>query len=75
MARFVSGRRTAGGSRETGVATRVESGTAAPENLDDAVTLHGDERGRTPTDEKLRGAGVDPADTTSGEQEPSAALG
>jgi len=55
---------------ETGVTTQGESRAAALENLDDAVALHGGERGRAPTDEELRAAGIDPADNTTGEQEP-----
>ena len=55
---------------ETGVTTQGESRNAALENLDDAVALHDGERGRTPTDEELRAAGIDPADNTTGTQEP-----
>jgi predicted RNase H-like HicB family nuclease len=55
---------------ETGVTTQGESRAAALENLDDAVALHDGERGRAPTDEELSAAGIDPADNTTGEQEP-----
>jgi len=55
---------------ETGVTTQGESRVAALENLDDAVALHDGERGRTPTDEELLAAGIDPADNTTGEREP-----
>ena len=55
---------------ETGVTTQGDSRAAALENLDDAVALHDDERRRAPTDEELRAAGIDPADNTTGEQEP-----
>jgi predicted RNase H-like HicB family nuclease len=55
---------------DTGVTTQGESRAAALENLDDAVALHDDERGRAPTDEELRAAGIDPADNTTGEHEP-----
>jgi predicted RNase H-like HicB family nuclease len=55
---------------ETGVTTQGESRTAALENLDDAVALHDGERGRPPTEEELRAAGIDPADNTTGDQDP-----
>lgn len=55
---------------DTGVTTRGESRPAALESLDDAVALHDGERGRAPTDEELRTAGIEPADNTSGDREP-----
>ncbi len=55
---------------ETGVTTQGESREAALENLDDAVALHDGDRGRAPTDEELRAAGINPADNTTGDQEP-----
>ena len=55
---------------ETGVTTQGESREAALENLDDAVGVHDDERGRAPTDEELRAAGLSPAENTTGDQEP-----
>ena len=55
---------------ETGVTTQGVSRAAALENLDDAVALHDGERGHPPTDEKLRAAGIDPDDNTTGEREP-----
>ena len=55
---------------ETGVTTQGQSREAALENLDEAVALHNDEVGRAPTDEELREMGIDPADNTTGEQEP-----
>jgi hypothetical protein len=55
---------------ETGVTTQGESRAAALENLDDAVALNDGERGRAPTDEQLRAAGIDPADNITGEREP-----
>ncbi len=55
---------------ETGVTTQGESREAALENLDDAVALHDGDRGRAPTDEELRAAGISPADNTTGDQEP-----
>jgi len=55
---------------DTDITTQGESRTAALENLDDAVALHDDERGRAPTDEELRAAGIEPADNTTGEREP-----
>jgi predicted RNase H-like HicB family nuclease len=55
---------------ETGVTTQGESREAALEKLDDAVALHDGDRGRAPTDEELRAAGINPADNTTGDQEP-----
>lgn len=55
---------------DTGITTQGESRTAALENLDDAVALHDGERGRPPTDEELRDAGIEPADNTTGERDP-----
>jgi predicted RNase H-like HicB family nuclease len=55
---------------ETGVTTQGQSREAALENLDDAVALHQGEAGREPTDEELRAAGIDPADNTTGDEEP-----
>jgi predicted RNase H-like HicB family nuclease len=55
---------------DTGVATQGESRQAALENLDDAVALHDGGRGRAPTDEELRSAGIDPADNATGDREP-----
>ena len=55
---------------ETGVTTQGTSRTVALGNLDDAVALHDGERGRTPTDEELRAAGIEPVDNTTGEREP-----
>jgi predicted RNase H-like HicB family nuclease len=55
---------------ETGVTTQGDSREAALENLDDAVALYDGERGHTPTDEELRAAGIDPAENTTGNQEP-----
>jgi len=55
---------------DTGVTTQGESRTAALENLDDAVALFEGERGRAPTDEELRAAGIEPADDTTGDREP-----
>lgn len=54
---------------ETGVTTQGESRATALENLDDAVALDDGQRGRAPTDEELRAAGIDPADNTTGEGE------
>lgn len=54
---------------ETGVTTQGESRAAALENLDDAVALHDGERGRTPTDDELRAAGIEPDDNTTGERQ------
>ena len=55
---------------ETGVTTQGESREAALENLDDAVALHDGDRGRAPTDEELRAAGINPTENTTGGQEP-----
>lgn len=55
---------------ETSVTTQGESRAAALENLDDAVALHDGAEGRTPTNEELRAAGIDPADNTTGERDP-----
>jgi len=54
---------------ETGVTTQGESREAALENLDDAVALYDGDRGRAPTDEELRAAGIDPADNTTGNRD------
>ena len=55
---------------ETGVTTQGPSREVALENLDEAVALHNGEIGREPTDEELRELGIDPADNTTGDQEP-----
>jgi len=55
---------------ETGVTTQGPSREPALENLDEAVALHNGEIGREPTDEELRELGIDPADNTTGDQEP-----
>lgn len=55
---------------ETGVTTQGPSREEALENLDDAVALHEGEIGRPPTEEELRELGIDPADNTTGDQEP-----
>lgn len=55
---------------DTGVTTQGASRATALANLDDAVALRAGERGRTPTDEELRAAGIDPADNTTGDQDP-----
>lgn len=55
---------------DTGVITQGESRDAALENLDDAVALYKGERGRAPTDDELRAAGIDPADNATGDKEP-----
>lgn len=54
----------------TGVTTQGPSRDAALANLDEAVALHEGELGREPTDEELRELGIDPADNTTGRQEP-----
>lgn len=55
---------------ETGVTTQGASRAEALANLDDAVALHDGERGRPPTEEELRAAGIEPGDNTTGESEP-----
>lgn len=55
---------------ETGVTTQGESRDAALANLDEAVALYNGEIGREPTDEELRELGIDPADNTTGQEEP-----
>ena len=55
---------------DTGVTTQGSSRAAALENLDEAVALHNDERGRKPTDAELRELGIDPDANTTGDQEP-----
>jgi len=55
---------------ETGVTTQGESRVAALENLDDAVAVHAGERGSEPTEEELQELGIDPADNTTGDQNP-----
>ncbi|MFB6121463.1 MAG: type II toxin-antitoxin system HicB family antitoxin [Halobacteriaceae archaeon] len=59
---------------DTGVTTQGESRTDALDNLDEAVALHEDEIGREPTDEELRDLGIDPADNTTGDEEPPGVL-
>jgi len=55
---------------KTGVTTQGPSRVAALENLDEAVALYNDEIGTEPTDEELREMGINPADNTTGDQEP-----
>ena len=55
---------------ETGVTTQGPSREDALANLDEAVALHDGELGREPNDEELRELGIDPADNSTGEQEP-----
>jgi len=55
---------------ETGVTTQGQSRAAALENLDEAVALHDGDVGTEPTEEELRELGIDPADNTTGEDEP-----
>jgi predicted RNase H-like HicB family nuclease len=54
----------------TGVTTQGQSRDDALSNLDDAVALREGEVGDEPTDAELREAGIDPADNTTGEDEP-----
>lgn len=55
---------------DTGVTTQGPSRDDALATLDEAVALHHGEIGREPTDEELRRLGIDPANNTTGEQEP-----
>ncbi|SEH62954.1 hypothetical protein SAMN05192561_11535 [Halopenitus malekzadehii] len=55
---------------EAGVTTQGESRDAALENLDEAVALHRGEIGHEPTDAELEELGIDPADNTTGDEEP-----
>lgn len=55
---------------ETGVTTQGSTRDAALDNLDEAVALYKGEAGREPTDEELRDLGIDPAENTTGEQDP-----
>ena len=55
---------------DTGVTTQGPSRDAALENLDEAVALHNGDIGHEPTDAELRELGIDPADNTTGDQEP-----
>jgi len=55
---------------ETGVTTQGPSRTAALENLDDAVALRTGTIGHEPTDAELKEIGINPADNTTGDQEP-----
>lgn len=55
---------------ETGVTTQGESRDAALENLDEAVALYRGEIGHEPTDEELEELGIDPADNTTGDEDP-----
>ena len=50
--------------------TQGESRDDALANLDDVVALYNDEIGRKPTPEELRELGIDPADNTTGDEEP-----
>jgi len=45
---------------ETGVRTKGDSREHALEMIDDAVALYRGEAGHEPTDEELRGLGIDP---------------
>lgn len=55
---------------EMEVTTQGKTRTEALENLDEAVALRKGEIGREPTDEELRELGIDPADNTTGDEEP-----
>lgn len=52
----------------TGVTTQGSSRAAALSNLDDALELH-DGGGRTPTNQELRDAGIEPADNETGDED------
>ena len=55
---------------DTGVTTQGRARETALKNLDEAVALYDGETGHEPTDEELRELGIDPADNTTGDQEP-----
>lgn len=55
---------------DTGVTSQGPSRQTALDNLDEAVALHNDEVGREPTDEELRELDIDPAENTTGDDEP-----
>lgn len=55
---------------EMEVTSQGRTRTEALENLDEAVALHKGEIGREPTDEELRELGIDPAENTTGGEEP-----
>ncbi|NHN60092.1 MULTISPECIES: type II toxin-antitoxin system HicB family antitoxin [Halorussus] len=55
---------------DTGVTSQGRSRETALENLDEAVALHRDEIGREPTDEELRDLGIDPAENSTGDEQP-----
>lgn len=59
---------------ETGVTTQGASREEVLAHLDEAVTLHNGEIGREPTDDELREVGIDPADNSTGDEEPPDAL-
>jgi predicted RNase H-like HicB family nuclease len=54
---------------ETGVTTQGETREEALKMLDEGVALHKGEIGHEPTDEELRGLGIDPDDSVTGDQE------
>ena len=55
---------------DTGVTTQGTSREEALANLDEAIALYTGEIGREPTTEELRELGIDPADNTTGDEEP-----
>lgn len=55
---------------DRGVTTQGPSREAALKNLDEAIALHEGDIGRAPTDEELRELGINPADNTTGDEEP-----
>lgn len=55
---------------DTGVTSQGERPDVARANLDEAVALDEGEIGREPTDDELRGFGIDPDDNRTGETNP-----
>lgn len=55
---------------DTGVTAQGESRAEALDDLDDAVAVYSGESGREPTGEELRALGIDPANDTTGDEEP-----
>lgn len=57
---------------ETGVTSQGKTRETALENLDEAVAAYKGTAGYEPTEEKLKEAGIDPAENTSGDSLPDA---
>lgn len=55
---------------ETGITTQGEVRADALANLDEAIALHTGTTGHEPTEEELQEIGIDPAENTTGDDEP-----